>query len=42
MKEPYDWDAYAEVFRPYAEKLVAAAEEAEKAGDNDKAQEYYL
>jgi len=42
MKEPYDWDAYASVFAPHAEKLVARAEEAEKAGEIEKASVLYL
>lgn len=42
MKEPYDWDAYAEVFRPQAEMLAAKAKEAEEAGEKEKASEYYL
>lgn len=42
MKEPYDWDAYAETFFPQAEKLTKIAEEAEKAGETEKAAEYYL
>lgn len=42
MKEPYDWDAYAAVFAPHAEKLVARAEEAEKAGETEKASVLYL
>ncbi|KAF2083758.1 alpha/beta-hydrolase [Saccharata proteae CBS 121410] len=41
MREPYDWDAYAEVFRPQAEHLTSIAEEAEKAGEKEKASEYY-
>lgn len=42
MKEPYDWDAYAEVYFPQAEKLAKIAEEAEKAGEKEMACEYYL
>jgi len=42
MKEPYDWDAYAETFFPQAEKLAKTAEEAEQAGEQEKACEYYL
>lgn len=42
MKEPYDWDAYAEAFFPQAEKLAKIAEEAEAAGEKEKAAEYYL
>ena len=42
MQEPYDWDAYAEVFRSHAEALTRVAEEAEAAGEKEKASEYYL
>jgi Esterase FrsA-like len=42
MKEPYDWDAYASVFFPKAEALENIATEAEKAGEKEKAAEYYL
>ena len=42
MREPYDWDAYAETFFPKAEELVERAREAEKAGEKDKASELYL
>jgi FrsA-like alpha/beta hydrolase family protein len=42
IQEPYDWDKYAEVFFPKAEELQAKAEEAEKAGEKEKAAEYYL
>lgn len=42
IHEPYDWDAYAEVFRPQAEALTRIAEEAEAAGEKEKASEYYL
>ncbi|KAI9736226.1 MAG: hypothetical protein M1834_001112 [Cirrosporium novae-zelandiae] len=42
MKEPYDWDAYASTFSPYAEALVEKATEAEKAGEKEKASELYL
>lgn len=42
QKEPYDWDAYAEAFFPQAQKLAKIAEEAEKAGEKEKACEYYL
>ncbi|KAF2835624.1 alpha/beta-hydrolase [Patellaria atrata CBS 101060] len=41
MREPYDWDAYAEMFRPQAQKLARIAEEAEAAGETEKASEYY-
>jgi len=42
MKEPYDWDAYASVFAPHAEKLVERAQAAEKAGETEKASYLYL
>jgi len=42
MKEPYDWDAYAETFFPQAEKLVNEAKNAEAAGEKEKASELYL
>lgn len=42
MKEPYDWDAYAEAFLPKAEELVARATIAEAEGDQAKASELYL
>ena len=42
MKEPYDWDVYARAFFPKAEELAAIAENAEKAGDKDRAREFYL
>ena len=42
MKEPYDWDAYAETFFPQAEKLVNEAKNAEAAGQKEKASELYL
>jgi len=42
LKEPYDWDEYAETFFPKAEELNKIAEEADKAGEKDKASEYYL
>ena len=42
MREPYNWDNYAAVFRPQAEKLTQVAEEAEAAGEREKASEYYL
>lgn len=42
FKEPYDWDAYAKVFFPQAEHLKAVAQEAESAGEIEKASEYYL
>ena len=42
MCEPYDWDTYAETFFPYAERLVRIAQDAEAAGEPEKASEYYL
>jgi dienelactone hydrolase len=42
MKEPYDWDEYAKVYFPQAEKLKKIAQEAEAAGEKEKASEYYL
>ncbi|KAF2102006.1 alpha/beta-hydrolase [Rhizodiscina lignyota] len=42
MKEPYDWDKYAEVFFPKAKDLQSKAEEAEKIGDTAQAVEYYM
>jgi hypothetical protein len=42
MKEPYDWDEYAQCFFPKAEELAQRASEAEKAGEKDKATELYL
>ena len=42
MREPYDWDAYAETFFPTAEELVRRATEAEKAEEKEKASELYL
>lgn len=42
MREPYDWDAYAESFFPTAQELVRRASEAEESGDKDRASELYL
>lgn len=42
LKEPYDWDEYAEMFFPKAQELAEVAAEAEKAGEKEKASEYYL
>ena len=42
FREPYDWDAYAPMYFPKAEELTKIAEEAEKAGEKEKASEYYL
>ena len=42
MKEPYNWDDYAQVHFPQAEKLAKMAKEAESKGEQEKASEYYL
>ncbi|KAI9692777.1 MAG: hypothetical protein M1820_009376 [Bogoriella megaspora] len=42
LREPYDWDELAQMYFPKAEELVAGAEEAEKAGEKEKASELYL
>jgi hypothetical protein len=42
MREPYDWDAYARMYFPQAEKLASIAREAEAKGETEKASEYYL
>lgn len=42
LKEPYDWDEYAEMFFPKARELADIATGAEKAGEKEKASEYYL
>lgn len=42
LKEPYDWDEYAEMFSPKAQELSDIAASAEKAGEKEKASEYYL
>ncbi|RMZ79235.1 hypothetical protein DV737_g3496, partial [Chaetothyriales sp. CBS 132003] len=42
LKEPYDWDELAQKFFPKAEELAQIAAEAEKAGEKEKASEYYL
>ena len=42
MKEPYDWDDYAQFFVPKAQELAQKASEAEKAGETEKASELYL
>ncbi|KAF2786542.1 alpha/beta-hydrolase [Melanomma pulvis-pyrius CBS 109.77] len=42
LKEPYDWDEYAATFFPQAEALTSIAEEAERAGEIEKASEFYL
>ena len=41
MREPYDWDSYAETFFPTAEELMRRATDAEKAGEKEKASELY-
>ncbi|KAK3630641.1 hypothetical protein LTR56_017319 [Elasticomyces elasticus] len=42
FKEPYDWDAYAQVYFPKAEELVGEAEKAEQEGNQEKASEFYM
>ena len=42
MRQPYDWDAYAEEFFPSAERLVNAANVAAEAGEKEKAAEFFL
>ena len=42
LKEPYDWDEYAQMYFPKAGELTKIAEEAEQAGEKEKASEYYL
>ncbi|RMD40729.1 hypothetical protein DV735_g4407, partial [Chaetothyriales sp. CBS 134920] len=42
LKEPYNWDELAQKFFPKAEELAQIATEAEKAGEKDKASQYYL
>ena len=42
MKEPYNWDEYAKMYFPKAKELANIAEEAEQAGEKEKASEYYL
>lgn len=42
LKEPYDWDEYAEMFFPKAEELANIAANAEAVGKKEKASEYYL
>ncbi|KAF2878074.1 Alpha/Beta hydrolase protein [Massariosphaeria phaeospora] len=42
FREPYDWDAYAKMYFPQAEKLTKIAEEADSKGEVEKASEYYL
>ena len=42
MKEPWDWDEYAQCFFPKAEELARRANQAEQAGEKEKATELYL
>jgi hypothetical protein len=42
MREPYNWDAYAETFFPTAQELVRRATDAEESGEKEKASELYL
>jgi hypothetical protein len=42
MQEPYNWDEYAQVFFPKARELETLAMAADKAGEKEKAVEYYL
>jgi hypothetical protein len=42
MKEPYNLDEYSQMWFPKAEELAQIAAEAEKAGEKEKASEYYL
>lgn len=42
LKEPYNWDEYAETFLPKGKELKEKAEAAEKEGDKEKASEYYM
>ena len=42
FKEPYNWDEYASVYFPQAEHLKSIAEQAEAAGEREKASEYFL
>jgi hypothetical protein len=42
MKVPYNWDEYAKIYFPQAEKLYKVAQEAEGKGEVEKASEYYL
>ncbi|KAL5115260.1 hypothetical protein ACEQ8H_006852 [Pleosporales sp. CAS-2024a] len=42
FKEPYQWDGYAEMYFPKAQELGRMAQEAEQAGDKEKASEYFL
>lgn len=42
LKEPYDWDDFAEAFFPKAQELASIASDASQSGDKAKASEYYL
>lgn len=42
FKEPYNWDEYAKVYFPQAEKLADIAREALAKGEKEKASEYFL
>ena len=42
MREPYDWDSYAKIYFPQAERLSNIAKDAESKGEIEKASEYYL
>lgn len=42
LKEPYDWDEYAEMFFPKARELARIAEISESQGEKAKASEYFL
>jgi hypothetical protein len=42
LKEPYDWDEYAEQFFPKGQELEARAQDAEARGETDEASEFYL
>ncbi|KAK6075442.1 pigment biosynthesis protein ayg1 [Seiridium cupressi] len=42
LKEPYDWDEYAECFFPKAEDLIERAMVAEQHGNREEASELYL
>lgn len=42
LKEPYDWDKYADIFLPKGRELQEKAELAEIEGNKDKAYEYYM
>lgn len=42
LKPPYDWDEYATLHFPQAEKLWNIAKSAEAKGELDKASEYYI